>query len=352
MTSVSNIYQGFNSSLSLRPLVEVLRKMIASNKPGAKKLYHKLLEEVEAKPELLQPMQSLEPLMRNKDLAETLLSTIFPPSTASDQGIYAVAYPFRSETVYASPAFKELFLKDNFNQIVVPNHKTNINISKATLHLAYKLILKKFYSYQSPVIATSVHPFTNKETGLTKYYELSLNAQFVDVKVSNEDYQLPPKIGAQAALEMEKLEEVLPLSNFSFEGLVVIDVADVTAEQTLIEMKTALLNIDAFSDVMVYRELQQHVQSLLELPNVKIGITPFFKMNEYYLYTEAHYQNSLLFKNEEVIQNKDKVSWRRKHSVLPILPCCLNDCRKATRPTTNYFNIMLRKMRKALFFFH
>lgn len=340
MTSVANIYQGFNSSLSLRPLVEVLRKMIASNKPGARKLYQKLLEEVEAKPELLQPMQTLEPLMRNKDLAETLLSTIFPPSTSSDQGIYAVAYPFRSETVYASPAFKELFLKDNFNQIVVPNHKTNINISKATLHLAYKLILKKFYSYQSPVIATSVHPFTNKETGLTKYYELSLNAQFVDVKV-NDDYQLPQKIGAQAALDMDKLEEILPLSNFSFEGLVVIDVSDVTKSQTLIEMKTALLNINAFSDVVVYRELQEHVQSLLELPHVKIGITPFFKMNDYYLYTEAHYQNSLLFKNEEVIQNKDKISELAqktfRHTNTPLLFKRLQESNQADHELFQYY---------------
>jgi hypothetical protein len=58
----------------------------------------------------------------------------------------------------------------------------------------------------------------------------------------------------------------------------------------------------------VYNDLQQHVQSLIGLKNVHIGITPFFKKNEYYLYTEAHYQNSLLFKNAEVINNKDIIS--------------------------------------------
>jgi len=308
MTTVSNIYQGFNSSLSLKPLVDVLKKMIAANKPGARKLYNELIEEVEAKPDLLKPMQSSEVLMRNKELAETLLSTIFPPSTASNQGMYAIAYPFRSDTIYASPAFRELFLKEGSNQITVPNHKTNINISKATLHLAYKLILKKYYAYKSPVITTSVHPFTDKETGLIKYYELSLNAQFVDVVISNESFTLPQKITAQQMADPEQLEEILPLANFSFEGLVVIDVSDVTSEQVIVEMKTALLNINAFSDVAVYNELQEHVQSLIEVPHVKIGITPFFKMNDYYLYTEAHYQNSLLFKNEEVINNKDSIS--------------------------------------------
>ena len=169
MTTVSNIYQGFNSSLSLRPLVEVLKKMVAANKPGARRLYQGLIEEIEARPELLKPMQNAEPLMRCKELAETLLSTIFPPSTNSTQGIYAVAFPFRSNTVYASPDFRELFLKEGSNQITVPNHKTNVNISKATLQLAYKLLLKKFYGSPTPAITSSVHPFTDKETGLTKY---------------------------------------------------------------------------------------------------------------------------------------------------------------------------------------
>jgi len=306
--TIPNTYHGFNSSLSLKPLVEVLKKMIASGKPGTKKLYQGLIDEIESKPELLQPMESPELLLKYKDLAETLLSTIFPPSTASTQGIYAVSFPFRSETIYASPAFKELFLKEGSNEITVPNHKTNINISKATLSLAYKLILKKFYLYQSPVITTSVHPFTDKESELTKYYELKLNAQFVDVKLKNEAFELPKNILPEQTLETEELKGFLPLEHFSFEGLVVIDVSDVTTEQVIVEMKTDLLNINSFSDVSVYHELQQHVQSLIEMKDVKIGITPFFKMNEYYLYTEAHYQNSLLFKNEEVIKNKDKVS--------------------------------------------
>lgn len=142
--TISNTSEGLKTSLSLKPLVEVLKKMIVSGKPGAAKLYQRLIDEIEATPGLLQPMQSAETLLKHKDLAETLLSTIFPPSTASTQGIYAVSFPFRSETIYNSPAFKELFLKEGSNQITAPNHKTNMHISTATLSLAYKLILKNF----------------------------------------------------------------------------------------------------------------------------------------------------------------------------------------------------------------
>ena len=98
-----------------------------------------------------------------------------------------------------------------------------------------------------------------------------------------------------------------PLQNFQFEGLVVVEVNDVTQEQVIVEMKTALLNINSFSDVSIYDQLQQHVQSLIGSKNVKIGITPFFKLNDCYLYTEALYKNSILFKNEEVVSERNQV---------------------------------------------
>src|SRR4029079_7821099 len=54
-------------------------------------------------------------------------------------------------------------------------------------------------------------------------------------------------------------------------------------------------------------QLQQHVQSLIGQNTVNIGITPFFKLNDCYLYTEALYKNSILFKNEEVVKERNQV---------------------------------------------
>ncbi|MES2881516.1 MAG: hypothetical protein V4676_05160, partial [Bacteroidota bacterium] len=254
MTTISNLYEGFNSVLSLKPLVTVLKKMIAEGKPGARKLYQSVINEVEAIPEILRPIENLSQIKEHELLVETILSTIFPPATSSNQGIYAVSFPFHSETVYASPAFKQLFLKDD-NSININDTKTNINIGKANLSLAYNLILKKFYDMPVAVIATSVHPFPDAENGLTKYYELRLNAQFVDVKHINENYTLPDGFSPHRNVEMEEMQELFPLENFRFEGLVVIDVADVTAEQVINEIKNALININAFSDLEVYDEL-------------------------------------------------------------------------------------------------
>ncbi|MFL5787387.1 MAG: hypothetical protein ACJ748_05000, partial [Flavisolibacter sp.] len=185
-------------------------------------------------------------------------------------------------------------------------NKTDIN--QANLCLAYNVILKRLFSISVPLTATSIHAFKDQKTGLIKYYERKLNAQFVDVKCIDESCKIPEKFSSQHTLDISQLAETFPLENYQFEGLVVVEVSDVTQDQVINEIKTSLLKINEFSDNAVYDELQNHVQSLIGLKGVKIGITPFFKVNQFYLYTEAHYKNSLLFRNGQVISNKDNIS--------------------------------------------
>lgn len=298
--------KNLNSVLSLQPLVTVLKKMIAEKKPGARKLYQGLIHDMESRPELLQPMTDAATLQKDTELVEAVLSTIFPPSTTSNEGTYAVAFPFKPETIYASPAFKKLFLKDDSVTITFSDEKAGADISHTSLNLAYDLLLKKFYSQPTTLTTNAIHAVKDAN-GLTKYYDLRLNAQFVDVKLVNKDFSMPSSFTPQQTVNLEELMETFPLENFQFEGLVVIEVNDVTQEQVIVEIKTALLSINSFSDVTIYDQLQEHVQSLIGLKKVKIGITPFFKMNGYYLYTDALYKNSLIFKNKEVVKEKDAI---------------------------------------------
>ena len=296
-----------NSMLSLQPLVSELKKMVAEDKPGARKLYDSLIKEVQAIPELLEPVQDISVLHQHSEIVEALLSTIFPPSTSANQGIYAISYPFHSETVFASPKFKELFLKDGSDEIIIPHKETNISIARASLSLAYNIILKKFYSFSAPVTASSIHPFTDEETGMVKYLELNLNAQFVNARLIDKDFSLPVNFSPQRMLDVDELKEVFPLEHFQFEGVIVVDVVDVTSEQIIAEIKDALLNINASSDVTVYADLQPHVQTLIGLKDIEVGITPFFTMNDIYLYAESYHTNSLLFRHQDAAANRQRI---------------------------------------------
>lgn len=307
MSQIEQIHQDFNSLISLQPLVGVLRKMIAEGKPGARRLYEELLADIASKPDLLEPTDNPGILKQHAELVEALLSAVFPPSIAANEGLYAISFPFRHETIYASPRFKELFLADGTNVFTMPDKKTTIDINNALLKLAYNVILKKLFSLNVSAFASSIHPFVEADSGMTKYLELKLNAQFVDVKNTNPSFVLPDTFSPQSVLDLEDLATVFPLENFQFEGLVIIDVADVTQEQVIAEIKNTLLNLNNSSDLSVYDKLQEHIETLIELNNIKVGITPFVKMNDFYLYSDAYYNNSILYKNENVVAEKDKI---------------------------------------------
>ena len=63
-----------------------------------------------------------------------------------------------------------------------------------------------------------------------------------------------------------------------------------------------------FQTLLFIHELESHIQSLMDLNDVKIGITPFFKVNGHYIYSDLHNNNSLLFKHFHSIYDKDDIS--------------------------------------------
>lgn len=307
MSPTAQVQQPFDSLVSLKPLVTVLKKMVQEGRPGARKLYKDLLQEIEAKPELLQPYDNLSLLSQNYELVEALLSAIFPPSTSAHEGLYAICFPFRFETIYASLGFRDLFLKEGSNIISVPDDQTNNDINNATLLLAYNVILERLYNFKVPLVASSVHPFADAQDNSIKYLNLELNARFIEVKCINKDFSLPANFSPQKALDLNELKEILPLQNFQFEGIIVINVTDVTNNHVMAEIKNALLTLNNSSDITVYEKLQEHIQTLVGIKDIKVGITPFMKMNDYYVYSEAHYQNSFLYKNEKVADRQEEI---------------------------------------------
>src|SRR5262249_34730509 len=108
----------FNSHLSFKPLVAMLKKNIAEGNPGMQKLYGHVVKEFESHPELMGTITDLRLLQPYSELIEELLSAVFPPTTPNM--LHAVSLPFKFETVYASPLFRTAFLIPGTNQIKVP----------------------------------------------------------------------------------------------------------------------------------------------------------------------------------------------------------------------------------------
>ena len=298
----------FNSYLSFQPLVKALKKNIAEGNPGMKKLYGSVVEEFESYPDLMNTIIDLKILQPYTELIEELLSAVFPPTTANY--MYGVGIPFKHQAVYASPRFKTMLNPDTY-EMNVPEGQIGVNLNQEKLQFAYGLLLKKYLGVNSPESSRSIHPFTDEETGLTRYLELRIDARFIDVNPVDEMPKLPESIlnkHTNNIMTMAELMEQIPLDKFTFEGVSVIRVNDMTEQEVISKIKNRLLDTTAFADAAVYTELENHIQSLIGLKDLTIGVTPFFKINSHYVYSDLHNNNSILFKNFHTTTDKDEIS--------------------------------------------
>ena len=299
----------FNSHLSFRPLVNALKKNITEGNPGMQKLYGDVVKEFEKFPELMGTITELSIIQQHTELIQKLLSAVFPPTTANF--MYGVSLPFNHQTVYASPLFKALLLKPGTNEIHIPGSEINYDFNREKLHFALGLVLKKYLGYNSPETSRFVYPFHDDKTGLNRYLELRIDGRFIDINPAGEMPEMPSSIinhRTNSIMTITELMEHVPLDKFIFEGLSVIRVNDVTETEVITKIKNRLLDINSFSDASVYTELENYIQCLIGLKGLAIGITPFFKINGHYVYSDLHNTNSILFRHFHSIADKDEIS--------------------------------------------
>lgn len=299
----------FNSHLSFRPLVDLLKKNIDEGNPGLKILYGDVVKEIESFPELMGTITDLSILEKHTELIQELLSAVFPPTTANY--MYGVTLPFKNHTVYSSPLFKKLLIKTGTEEMHIPEGEKNDELSREKLHFAMGLVIKKYMGYKSPENFRLVYPYYNTKTGLTRYMEIRMDGRFIDVNPVGKMPEMPKSImnpHSNSIMTISELMEHVPLDQFVFEGVSIIRVNDMTETEAITKLKNRLLDISSFSDTSVYTELEYYVQCLIGLKGLAIGITPFYKINGHYVYSDLHNSNSILFRHFHSTADKDEIS--------------------------------------------
>ncbi len=301
----------FKSCISFKPLLDVLKRTINHGSTGTKKLYLGVVDYAEVHSELLKPIEDLTLLEQHREWMEMLLSIVFPPTANEHENLYSVSLPFSYQTIYTSRLFHMIFIKPGTQEIKVRDEETGKEIEHDRLIGAYNLILKKYSNYHASDLVSSVHPYHDTHTGLTKYMELQMDTRYVDVRYTGSQLPIPEDFlnkKDHGLLSLEDMQHNIPIEQFVFEGIVIGRVIDVTEREVISQMKSELLNLNAFSENVVYHKLQDLVQTLIGLKDIRIGITPFFKVNGHYVFSELHNSNSLLFKHFKAVMERDHVS--------------------------------------------
>lgn len=74
------------------------------------------------------------------------------------------------------------------------------------------------------------------------------------------------------------------------------------------DIKTCLLELHSFDDTETFSKLQEEVRKFIGQPGVTIGISPLFMVNDHFVFSAIHNVNSIVFKDLETDEEKEKVS--------------------------------------------
>lgn len=299
----------FNSRFSFKPLIRVWESAIRDGKPGASQFYASLLEKVKAHPELMEPISDETILEKHADLIDQIMATIFPVTFSSEQDLYAVSLPFQYKVVYASTLFRQLFLNGQF--IHMPNPETAKKLDAEKLAGAYQLILNRLYNTKIDGTVTSVHPYKSPATGLDSYLELELDTRFIDV-VRKKDLPALPEHWKKTCCciadiyNLEGLDQLLPISDFEFQGMVIVRIKDVTEREIINKIKNSLLHIHSFSDQEVFKELQVQIRNLVGVEGVLTAVKPFFRVNKHLILSEMMTSSGIANKSHSEVPPEKK----------------------------------------------
>ncbi|MDR3715453.1 MAG: hypothetical protein P4L51_21810 [Puia sp.] len=301
------------SRLSFRPLLRSWEDAIRNGRPGAGDLYAELLKKVTQYPELLEPIEDDAILEKHARLIEQMMTTIFPVTLSDNKDFFAVTVPFTFQAIYSSRIFSDTFLNGSYGQIKVPapDTKADPEIMERRLSGIYHLILNKFYDTDLQCAMNAIYPFKDPDTGLDRYMELDLDTRYIDITTKGTVPELPcgPCFhrSKDVAKQMVLLQKLLPLENFEFEGMVILRIKEVTSQQSIHKIRNSLLTLHSFADKESFGELQLQMQNLLGIPGLQIGLSPFFTVNDHFVFSRLYGGNSILLPAFEMASGKKQL---------------------------------------------
>lgn len=299
-----------HSRLSFAPLIDAWARTAAEGRPGTRKLYQNLLDRIKRHPELLEPIEDISILKEHEEWVDMLMATLFPVSYSDAEDLYGVGIPFGQEVIYSSKRFRSLFLNDAGKLNQVQKQIAHKHLMEEKLATAYKLILSQIYGQNIDGNMTGIIQLPNYENGLDVYYEMEMDTTFIKVYPKGDlpDISgLPQCCNMTDVLQQDNLKKLFPLNNFRFEGITIVRIKNVTHREAINSIKNILLEQHGFGEHQIFQQLERQVQTLMGIHNVKMGISPFFRVNEHQVVAEQFANYSLILKPGTSNKGNDQV---------------------------------------------
>ena len=242
-------------------------------------------------PELFDGFSDLSLLEKYKEQIDLLLEPLFPEALLSNE-IKAVSIPF---------SFTSFKLTDRFENIVSnagPDFQLEVrNLEDDIMYImACTYILNFAYGYHVNLKRPFYFDIPNQNTRITKHYRAAFNADFLEViktenapNITEEDYRELLDNFDNIAVWKEKF----PPNSYLLKGFGLINLFDVTADETVASIRTNLLK----GGDNLTEKLQKNLQESYDIIDLMLEFS-IFQRQEDHNFSQIQVGESLLFKQE------------------------------------------------------
>ncbi|TVZ55998.1 hypothetical protein OD91_1276 [Lutibacter sp. Hel_I_33_5] len=256
--------------------------------------YHKsaieMIRELKKYPELFEGFSDHTLLEKYKTQIDLLLEPLFPEALLENE-IKAATIPFSFTSFKFTTRFENILNNagENYDFSVRNFEDDSMYIMACTFILGY------VYGYQVDLKRPFYFDIPNTISGLTKHYRAAFNADFSEVIPTEK----APKITKEDYLELldnfdniEVWRKKFPPNSYIFKGFGIINLFDVTADETISSIRTNLLK----SDDDLIEKLEKNLQEFYNIKDLMLGYSVFDTTNNL---EKVHIKRSksLLFKD-------------------------------------------------------
>lgn len=286
-----------DATISFNPFIDYLQRRVAGEKTAKAGIYKNALALFE-KYNLQNIALSLENIHEYEELLEQMYVCLSPPLANEFEVAWGLGFPFQPVIFYATPMLYELMegtVADQDKYVVV---KTPEEYHQIRLQMVYSFILQRLYNFRLPVQVEQYHAGTNTQTGLLQYFAVHLNTDFLEVIPNGElpipDFrELTMRMAEDGALEM--LERILPLSMFTFRGITMVTISDVTAEKAVENIESVRLARTPDNDETSYLHVIQSLKTIVGNNKIEFDLFPLVTINNEPVYGYRKGGTGILF---------------------------------------------------------
>ncbi|QHI37109.1 hypothetical protein IMCC3317_24870 [Kordia antarctica] len=261
--------------------------------------YHKSAKEIiqylSKYPELREGFTDFSKLAKYEEQIDLVLEGIFP-EILTDNEIKVATIPFSFQSFKYSNRLKTI-LKDAGDEYDF----TARNLAEKELYLhACVMILNICYGYTIDLKRPYYFDIPDKNLGITKHYRVAFNGDFCQViptenapKITEEDVRL--LLDNYDNLEVWK--QKFPLDSYVFKGFGIMNLFDVTFDETLSSIRENLLR----SDDDLVPSLRKNLSEFFNIKDLKLGFSVYGSIEKDTYRSHIKRSDSLLFKNDEEV---------------------------------------------------